>query len=78
MIAGISTIDADGQRKRVFLDAVGVVGDTPALDSVLDVKGHKGNAPCHLCNYYKSHPAIIGNEYNGEHGKWFRTAHFII
>lgn len=35
--------DADGMQRRIFLDLVGVLGDTPALKAKLDTLGHTAN-----------------------------------
>jgi len=52
---GFPGIDANGTRRRVFLDLVGILGDTPAINYGLDVKGQSGAAPCHLCSFRKRH-----------------------
>lgn len=41
---------------RVFLDVVGVIAGTPALNSALDVKGHTANAFCHVCSSNRNIP----------------------
>ncbi len=48
---GFLDIDANGIQRLIFLDAVGILGDTPSIDHGLDVAGHTAAAPCQLCNY---------------------------
>ncbi len=70
MTVGFLDVDADGVRRRIFLDLVGVVGDTPALNSTLDVLGHTAAACCHLCRYVRGSSSLIGSRYAnaGYHG----------
>lgn len=51
MTTGYEDYDANGRKVVIFLDLVGVIGDTPALNEVLDVKGHTAIACCHLCRF---------------------------
>jgi len=46
---GFVGTDANGVRRRVFLDLVGILGDTPAINYALDVLGHTASAFCHCC-----------------------------
>lgn len=45
---------------RVFKDLVAFIGDTPALNSTIDVVGHTGNAHCHLCRTRRQYSSVIG------------------
>ncbi len=47
--AGFTDVDAEGNRRTIFLDLTYVLGDTPALNASLDVRGHTAVAPCHVC-----------------------------
>ncbi len=60
---GFVYMDADGTRRRIFLDLVGVVGDAPPVNEVLDVLGHTGNACCHLCHFVRHSETLIGSRY---------------
>ncbi len=60
---GFVDVDADGVRRRIFLDLVGVLGDTPALNEVLDVLGHTSNACCHLCRFVRHSATLVGSRY---------------
>ena len=51
MIEGFEDYDALGEKTTIFLDLVGCIGDTPALNGLLDVKGHNAIACCHLCRF---------------------------
>ena len=51
MTVGYEDYDANGDKVVIFLDMVGCIGDTPALNQVLDVKGHTAIACCHLCRF---------------------------
>jgi len=51
---GFDATDPNGIERKVFLDPVAVIGDTPALNYALDVLGHSGNSYCHLCKINKS------------------------
>lgn len=46
--------DANGVQRRFLIDTVGFVCDTHALNSSLDVSGHTGTAPCHLCSIIRA------------------------
>ncbi len=64
MTEGILDIDAEGTKRRIFLDMIGVLGDTPALNSVLDVLGHTALACCHLCRFIKGSATITGSKFS--------------
>lgn len=51
MKQGYEDYDACGEKVTIFLDLVGCVGDTPAMNGVLDIKGHNAIACCHLCRF---------------------------
>ena len=61
---GFVDFDADGKRRRVFLDCVGIIGDTPALNGGLDVGGHNAQAPCHLCRLHTHSQTNRGSRYS--------------
>ncbi len=63
MTQGFEDIDADGNPIRIFLDLVGFIGDTPALNAALDVIGHTGNAFCHLCRFVRRSSTLVGSRY---------------
>jgi len=46
---GYLKTDAEGVVRRVFIDLVGIVGDTPAINYTIDVAGAGATAYCHLC-----------------------------
>lgn len=50
---GFEDYDAEGKPRRIFLDLLGFVGDTPAINDCLDVRGHSANSPCHQCHFQK-------------------------
>lgn len=53
MSEGFQDYDSHGQPITIFLDFVGCIGDTPAINEVLDVKGHAANACCHICRFHR-------------------------
>ncbi len=65
MTNGYMDVDGDGNRRRIFLDLVGCLGDTPALNSVLDVLGHTAAACCHLCRFSRASSTFVGSRYSG-------------
>ncbi len=65
MTKGFLDVDAEGNMRRIFLDLVGFVGDTPALNSSLDILGHNACACCHLCRYVRRSTTIVGSRYSG-------------
>lgn len=71
---GFVTYDADSEKVHVFLDLVGVLGDTPGLNIILDVLGHKGNTCCHKCSFDLRKEGPLANPYIAGHGTWSRTA----
>ncbi len=66
MKEGFLDFDADGNKRRIFLDLVGFVGDTPALNASLDVMGHTSSVCCHLCRFVRQSATIIGSRYTGK------------
>ncbi len=76
MTEGFTDYDATGQKCRIFLDLVGFLGDTPALNSSLDTLGHTSTAFCHLCRYRKQPTTFPGsqNAGSGSHGHLTGTA----
>jgi len=50
---GFKVTDAEGVTRTIFLDIVGFFGDTPALNSTIDVRGHNATSCCHLCSYIR-------------------------
>ncbi len=54
-----------GDERPVFLDLEAFIGDTPALNSVLDVIGHMGNSCCHLCKFTRRSATLTGSRYTG-------------
>ncbi len=63
MTTGFEDYDADGRKRRIFLDLVAFLGDTPALNSFLDVLGHTSNACCHLCRFTRGSTTLVGSRY---------------
>ncbi len=66
MTTGFADIDASGTRRRIFLDLVGFLGDTPALNASLDTLGHTATSCCHLCKYSRQSTSLFGSRYTGE------------
>ncbi len=63
MTTGFTDRDSDGNQIRIFLDLVGFIGDTPAINAALDVLGHTGSACCHLCRFVRRPSYLIGSRY---------------
>jgi len=57
---GFQGRDADGTLRTVFLDVVGVIGDTPAINYGLDIRGHSADAYCHLCRINTKDSVPVG------------------
>ncbi len=74
MKEGFLDVDAEGNMRRIFLDLVGFVGDTPALNAFLDVLGHTSCACCHLCRYVRRSATIVGSRFTGKGTDGGRTA----
>jgi len=72
---GKDAIDADGNRRKIFVDVVNVLGDTPGLNTFLDFGGHSGDAFCHKCNISKSGVSLLGNSTNQRGYSWMTCAH---
>ncbi len=51
------------RTRQIFLDLVGFVGDTPAINSALDVLGHNAIACCHVCRFRRGSSALMGSKY---------------
>lgn len=66
MTQGFPDFDATGQPCRIFLDLVGFLGDTPALNASLDTLGHTATSFCHLCRYTKQSDGNTGSRYAGQ------------
>lgn len=62
---GFVDFDANGRRRRIFLDLLGFIGDIPAIDGCLDVLGHTSHAPCHQCRYYTTAISNLGSTATG-------------
>ncbi len=45
---GFLCTDAFGLKRRVFIDLIGIVGDTIAINKSLHLKAHNSFAHCHL------------------------------
>jgi len=60
---GVLVTDAFGYQRRFFLDLVGFLADTPAINSTLDVLGHNANACCHLCTFFRGEDKVHGARY---------------
>lgn len=63
MTEGFEDFDAEGQKRKIFLDVVGFLGDTPALNGSLDVLGHTSTACCHLCKFTRGSQSELGSRY---------------
>ncbi len=63
MTTGFIDYDADGNRTRIFLDLVAFLGDTPAINSFLDVMGHTSAACCHLCRFVRGSKTLVGSRF---------------
>ncbi len=59
----ISQITTVTGKIRIFLDLVGFIGDTPAINSVLDVLGYTSSSCCHLCKMMRRSNSIVGSRY---------------
>ena len=53
----------DGIVRRVFIEIVGLVVDTPALNSVLDVSVHNAIHSCHQCRFARHVETPFGADY---------------
>lgn len=65
MTRGISDYDANGNKVTIFLDIVACIGDTPAINEMLDVRGHTAIACCHLCRFRRNNlqvDLVLGKE----------------
>ncbi len=64
---------ADGILRRVFLDHVAFLGDTPGINAFLDVLGHNGLACCHRCAYRTGNKESFHNYYMSSSVSWHDT-----
>ena len=48
-VTGFSGINPDGVRVTIFLDAVAIIGDYPAVTSGTDLSGHNADSFCSYC-----------------------------
>lgn len=71
---GHYTVDANGVRRRVFLDLVAISGDTPGIDALLDVKHHSADACCHKCNFEAYTESKLVNGYLRSGVSWSVSA----
>lgn len=46
-------MDANRVKRKVFLDVIGILKDTPALNAAIDFMGHTALACCYLCGFSK-------------------------
>ncbi len=74
MTEGFVEYDSDRKEIRIFLDLVGFLGDTPAINSVLDVLGRTSSARCHLCAMVRRSDTIVGSLYSREGYYGFTSA----
>ena len=74
MTNGHPIIDAEGKKRRIFLDLVGILGDTTGINSLLDVAGHMGIASCHRCSFDKRESSELHNPFLDHHGSWCRLS----
>lgn len=65
MSEGRVVVRAEGVRRRVSIDLVGIIADTPALNRILDGVGHRGRACCHLCTFDHRETNGVENGYLG-------------
>ncbi len=75
MTEGFLDVDATGEKRRIFLDLVGIVGDTPAINAALDVIGHTGSSFCHVCRSVRRSATTIGSRYTSLSSHGMATAH---
>lgn len=67
-------IDADGVKRRIFIDVVAVISDTPGLNAALDVLGHgNGGACCHKCTFNAKADSLV-NGFAGKTDTWARLS----
>jgi hypothetical protein len=50
---GVQGLDPSGNPVTIFIDALGYIGDYPAVTHALDLLGHNSRAPCHLCCFVR-------------------------
>jgi len=71
---GAIVVDARGQRRRVFVDIINLVGDTPGMNEFIDVLGSSGRSPCHRCNYRALPRNVLPSRFVGQPGSWCEAA----
>jgi len=71
---GSIVVDATGQRRRVFVDIINLVGDTPGMNAFIDVLGSSGRSPCHRCNYRALPRNVLPSRFVGQPGNWCEAA----
>lgn len=71
---GFVDFDSTGQKRRIFLDLVGFIADTPAANACLDVLGHNAKACCHQCRYYRSSSRRVGTSVTKTDSDGWKTA----
>ncbi len=60
---GFVDYDAEGRKRLICLDLVGLTGDTPALNYYLDTLGHNATSCCHLCVIVEEQSTLLGSHY---------------
>ncbi len=75
MTTGREVVCPDGVTRTIFLDLVGFLGDTPGINSFLDVTGHQGNACCHRCTFHISKRRPLHNHFLHSAGDGMETAY---
>ena len=74
MTQGNSVVSPDGVCRRIFLDPVAVLGDTPGINNILDVSGHEALAYCHRCSFRTGPKEALNNRYINDSAKWLSPA----
>lgn len=59
---GIKVQDGD-ETATIFLDVMSYIGDYPAVTEMLDVIGHTGLVPCHLCLFHRGDASTTDTRY---------------
>jgi len=58
---GYPVVDGAGTKRTLFVDIVNLVGDTPGMNTFLDMKGHRSTAFCHRCRFSRSYNRTVKN-----------------
>jgi len=74
MKTGVVIYDADGTKRRLFLDLVNILGDTPGLNAFLDFGGHSGNEFCHRCRVSKTMSGPLTNRCLQKGADWLKAS----